>query len=136
MNRAVFTASKAGARSFSSTLATVSMTRRVCDPSCLLPIAPRARRAVRASQHSTRAVALFLDAYLILSQNYKVAVLGAAGGIGQPMSMLLKDVDGIKHLSLYDVQNTPGVAADLSHINTGAKVGTLSLFFESTCHRC
>lgn len=49
-------------------------------------------------------------------------MLGAAGGIGQPMSMLLKMEGAIKHLSLFDVVNTPGVAADLSHINTPAKV--------------
>ena len=52
----------------------------------------------------------------------KVAVLGAAGGIGQPLSLLLKDVDAISHLALYDVVNAPGVAADLGHINTKAKV--------------
>ncbi|RLN96729.1 hypothetical protein BBJ28_00015892 [Nothophytophthora sp. Chile5] len=52
----------------------------------------------------------------------KVAVLGAAGGIGQPMSLLLKDCDHISHLSLFDVVNTPGVAADIGHINTKAKV--------------
>lgn len=52
----------------------------------------------------------------------KVAVLGAAGGIGQPLSLLLKGSPLIGELSLYDVMNTPGVAADLSHISTGAKV--------------
>lgn len=52
----------------------------------------------------------------------KVAVLGAAGGIGQPLSLLLKDSDHISHLSLFDVVNTPGVAADIGHINTRAKV--------------
>jgi len=52
----------------------------------------------------------------------KVAVLGAAGGIGQPMSLLLKDNDKISELSLFDVVNTPGVAADLSHCDTPAKV--------------
>ncbi|KAJ1986300.1 Malate dehydrogenase, cytoplasmic [Dimargaris cristalligena] len=52
----------------------------------------------------------------------KVAVLGAAGGIGQPLSLLLKANPTISHLSLYDLFNTPGVAADLSHINTPAKV--------------
>jgi len=49
-------------------------------------------------------------------------VLGAAGGIGQPLSLLLKLHTDITHLSLYDVVNTPGVAADLSHIPTKAKV--------------
>ena len=52
----------------------------------------------------------------------KVAVLGAAGGIGQPMGLLLKINPMIKHLALYDIVHTPGVAADLSHINTNAKV--------------
>ncbi|CAG8669748.1 4409_t:CDS:2, partial [Racocetra persica] len=52
----------------------------------------------------------------------KVAVLGAAGGIGQPLSLLLKLNESISHLSLYDIVNAPGVAADLSHINTHSKV--------------
>lgn len=55
-------------------------------------------------------------------QYAKVAVLGAAGGIGQPLSLLLKNNNLVSHLSLYDLVNTPGVAADLSHINTKAKV--------------
>jgi malate dehydrogenase len=52
----------------------------------------------------------------------KVAVLGAAGGIGQPLSLLLKENPHVTHLSLYDIVNAPGVAADLSHINTNSKV--------------
>ncbi|CAD7697138.1 unnamed protein product [Ostreobium quekettii] len=51
-----------------------------------------------------------------------VAVLGAAGGIGQPVALLLKLNPLIGDLRLYDIVNTPGVGADLSHINTGAKV--------------
>ena len=47
----------------------------------------------------------------------KVAVLGAAGGIGQPMSLLLKGNPRISQLALFDIVGTPGVAADLSHIN-------------------
>lgn len=49
-------------------------------------------------------------------------MLGASGGIGQPLSLLLKNLPAIKHLSLYDIAHTPGVAADLSHIETPAKV--------------
>ena len=49
-------------------------------------------------------------------------MLGAAGGIGQPLSLLLKEHKDITHLSLYDVANAPGVAADLSHIPSKAKV--------------
>ncbi|KAI8865282.1 malate dehydrogenase [Ramicandelaber brevisporus] len=52
----------------------------------------------------------------------KVAVLGAAGGIGQPLSLLLKRNPKITQLALYDIVNTPGVAADLSHINTRSTV--------------
>eukprot|EP01114_Cavostelium_apophysatum_P007855 TRINITY_DN2005_c0_g1_i1.p2 TRINITY_DN2005_c0_g1~~TRINITY_DN2005_c0_g1_i1.p2 ORF type:complete len:389 (-),score=107.36 TRINITY_DN2005_c0_g1_i1:1257-2321(-) len=53
----------------------------------------------------------------------KVVVCGAAGGIGQPLSMLLKNsLPSGSTLSLYDVANVPGVAADLSHINTQVKV--------------
>eukprot|EP00760_Papus_ankaliazontas_P005684 PhM_4_TR12717/c0_g1_i1/m.89762/K00026/MDH2; malate dehydrogenase len=53
---------------------------------------------------------------------YKVTVLGAAGGIGQPLSMLLKLDKNVSRLALYDVANAVGVAADLSHICTPAKV--------------
>jgi malate dehydrogenase len=52
----------------------------------------------------------------------KVAVLGAAGGIGQPMSLLLKLDPLISRLALFDVVNTPGVTADLSHVCTRAQV--------------
>ena len=51
-----------------------------------------------------------------------MAVLGAAGGIGQPMSMLLKMNPRVSSLSLFDLVNSPGVAADLSHINTNSDV--------------
>jgi len=51
-----------------------------------------------------------------------VAVLGAAGGIGQPLSLLIKQSPLVGELSLYDVVNTPGVAADLSHCCTPARV--------------
>ena len=56
-------------------------------------------------------------------QNKKVTVVGAAGGIGQPLSLLLKMNPRVSHLSLYDVAPiTPGVAADLSHLPTSSKV--------------
>ncbi|KAK9876470.1 hypothetical protein WA026_012784 [Henosepilachna vigintioctopunctata] len=54
--------------------------------------------------------------------NIKVAVAGASGGIGQPLSLLLKQCPLITELSLYDIVHTPGVAADLSHIETPARV--------------
>lgn len=38
------------------------------------------------------------------------------------MSLLIKQSPLVSHLALYDIAHTPGVAADLSHINTNAKV--------------
>ncbi|KAD6794436.1 hypothetical protein E3N88_05332 [Mikania micrantha] len=52
----------------------------------------------------------------------KVAILGAAGGIGQPLSLLMKLNPLVSSLSLYDIAGTPGVAADVSHINTRSEV--------------
>ncbi|KAG6876887.1 hypothetical protein C0992_011451 [Termitomyces sp. T32_za158] len=52
----------------------------------------------------------------------KAVVLGAAGGIGQPLSLLLKANPLVTELGLFDIVNTPGVAADLSHISTPSKV--------------
>ncbi|SCU96819.1 LAME_0F17546g1_1 [Lachancea meyersii CBS 8951] len=51
----------------------------------------------------------------------KVTVLGAAGGIGQPLSLLLKMSPFVSTLALYDLRLAPGVARDLSHINTNSK---------------
>lgn len=50
----------------------------------------------------------------------KVAVLGASGGVGQPLSLLLKLNPLISELALYDIKLAEGVATDLSHINTNA----------------
>ncbi|KAF4125500.1 malate dehydrogenase [Geosmithia morbida] len=52
----------------------------------------------------------------------KVAVLGAGGGIGQPLSLLMKLNPRVTELALYDIRGGPGVAADLSHINTKSTV--------------
>lgn len=54
--------------------------------------------------------------------NVRVAIAGAAGGIGQPLSLLMKLSPMVTELHLYDVQHTMGVAADLSHMETPAKV--------------
>jgi malate dehydrogenase len=55
-------------------------------------------------------------------RGFKCSVLGAAGGIGQPLSLLLKLNPKVKELTCFDVAPvTPGVAADLSHICTDSK---------------
>ncbi|MFC0142103.1 malate dehydrogenase [Erwinia mallotivora] len=58
----------------------------------------------------------------------KVAVLGAAGGIGQALALLLKtQLPAGSELSLYDIAPvTPGVAVDLSHIPTAVKINGFS----------
>ena len=45
-----------------------------------------------------------------------------SGGIGQPLSLLMKLSPYVSELSLYDIAGTPGVAADVSHINSKASV--------------
>jgi len=54
------------------------------------------------------------------ANNTAVAVMGASGGIGQPLSLLLKLNPAVTKLALYDIVHTPGVAADLSHVETKA----------------
>jgi len=57
------------------------------------------------------------------ASQFKVCVVGAAGGIGQPLSLLLKNSPLVTELNCFDMAPiTPGVAADLSHINTPAQV--------------
>lgn len=48
--------------------------------------------------------------------------MGASGGIGQPLSLLLKNSPLVTKLSVYDIVHTLGVAADLSHIESKAPV--------------
>ncbi|CAL5084216.1 unnamed protein product [Urochloa decumbens] len=54
---------------------------------------------------------------------YKVAILGAAGGVGQPLSLLIKMSPLVSALHLYDISDdVSSVAADLSNCNTPAQV--------------
>lgn len=63
----------------------------------------------------------------VLVEAKKVALLGAAGGIGQPLALLLKMQKLVTELALYDIGNVAGVAADISHCNTPIKVDTPSI---------
>ncbi|CAN3371984.1 hypothetical protein DIURU_002505 [Diutina rugosa] len=56
------------------------------------------------------------------STAYKVAVLGAGGGIGQPLSLLMKLNPKVTDLALYDIKGAPGVGADVSHVPTNSTV--------------
>lgn len=52
----------------------------------------------------------------------KVAVCGAMGGVGQPLSLLLKTSPLITELSLHDIGDVPSVAIDLRQIETKCQV--------------
>jgi malate dehydrogenase len=62
---------------------------------------------------------------------YKVCVCGGAGGIGQPLSLLMALDDRVKELCVFDLNiamvPAEGVAADLSHIETPANVKAFAL---------
>jgi len=68
-------------------------------------------------------------------KKFKVCVCGGAGGIGQPLSMLMAMDERVGELSIYDlsVSMVPaeGVAADLSHIERPSKVKAYSLDIKS-----
>ena len=49
-------------------------------------------------------------------QASKVAVLGAGGGIGQPLSLLLKLNPRVTELALYDIKGAPGTCLDADHL--------------------
>lgn len=71
-------------------------------------------RAQKPSQRSYR--------FVQPQASYKVAILGSAGGIGQPLALLIKMSPLVSALNLYDVANVKGVAVDLSHCNTPSQV--------------
>lgn len=55
----------------------------------------------------------------------KAVVAGAAGGIGQPLALLLKTCPMVTELVCFDVMKmVTGVAVDLSHISSPAKVSS------------
>jgi malate dehydrogenase len=76
---------------------------------------------LRASKLSSRSRSV-ASAIKQTARGMKVAVLGSSGGIGQPLALLCKLSPLIDEVSCYDVVGTPGVAADLSHCPTPAKV--------------
>ncbi|XP_049819554.1 uncharacterized protein LOC109599161 [Aethina tumida] len=56
-----------------------------------------------------------------LQKKFNVALIGSAGGIGQPFSLLLKLDSLIDRLNLYDLVNAKGLAADLNHVETDVR---------------
>lgn len=74
------------------------------------------------SRSATRAVTQSRQFSSSAARQTKVAVLGAGGGIGQPLSLLLKQNKLVTSLNLYDIRGAPGVAADVSHIDSPSVV--------------
>ena len=66
----------------------------------------------------------------------KVAVVGACGGIGQPLSLLIKLQPAVSELALYDVFPAKGVATELAHIPTPARVTSHTELDEALQVRC
>jgi malate dehydrogenase len=66
--------------------------------------------------------------------NFKVCVCGGAGGIGQPLSLLMASDPNVKELCIYDLDiamvPAAGVATDLSHIERKCTVKGYSLTLE------
>jgi len=64
-------------------------------------------------------------------KKFKVCVCGGAGGIGQPLSMLMALDERVGELSVFDLNISmvpaAGVAADLSHLEYPSKVKAYSL---------
>ncbi|XP_002133843.2 malate dehydrogenase-like [Drosophila pseudoobscura] len=59
---------------------------------------------------------------LTQTRQFRVAVVGAAGGIGQPLALLLMTNKLVTELALHDTETTQGFGKDLSHISTVCKV--------------
>ena len=78
----------------------------------------RSTSAVANLKGASRSMTACAGRAVAVTQCKKVAVLGAAGGIGQPLSLLMKMNRMVTELALYDIANVKGVAADLSHCNT------------------
>jgi hypothetical protein len=72
----------------------------------------------KGSRGSSRACAVAVEC----AAAAKVALVGAAGLVGQPLSLLLKMHPLISELALFDIANVAGVGKDLSHCNTPIKV--------------
>jgi len=65
------------------------------------------------------------------SKGFKVCVGGGAGGIGQPLCMLMAMNDSVRELCVYDLDiamvPAEGVACDLSHLEKRVKVSAYTL---------
>ncbi|KAG5546146.1 hypothetical protein RHGRI_018355 [Rhododendron griersonianum] len=99
-----------------------SLSKKKKEATMLRSIQASLRRSTCAAASSTHPLLRRRGYSSESAPERKVAVLGAAGGIGQPLALLMKLNPLVSSLSLYDIAGTPGVAADVSHINTRSEV--------------
>ena len=92
-----------------------------CSAYIVVPRGNIAMAQVRSSSSNFPALERMRALICSLTQLWRLFA-GAAGGIGQPLALLLKGSPSIGELSLYDIVGTQGVGADLSHIDSSAKV--------------
>lgn len=79
----------------------------------------------RTSEYGSQATLLRVPLRKPDEKPIKVTIVGAAGGIGQPLSLLLMlHSEYIQHLALYDLAHVRGVGADLSHVDRQCKLTT------------
>nr|CAI5845646.1 unnamed protein product [Callosobruchus analis] len=60
--------------------------------------------------------------YSFGTQRIKVTVVGAAGKVGQPLCLMLKQSPLIEELCVHDIAPTGGFALELNHVDTNCKV--------------
>ncbi|KAF4637165.1 hypothetical protein G7Y89_g925 [Cudoniella acicularis] len=89
--------------------------------------APEAKlRGAKAKKAADAVVVIMAGKALALSDEYEAQTIRSPKSqtwdSKPPLSLLLKTSPLISELALYDVVNTPGVAADLSHISSPAKI--------------
>jgi len=84
-----------------------------------------------AFRQTTPAAAAMMKFSNMQHRGFKVVVCGGAGGIGQPLSLLMASSGLAKQLVVQDVTMAmvpaEGVACDLSHIETDCKVTSFAL---------
>ncbi|CAH1119185.1 unnamed protein product [Phaedon cochleariae] len=82
---------------------------------CLQNIFPKPLQHQASTNRNVRS-------YSSNSSHMKVTVIGAAGKIGQPLCLMLKQSPLIDELSVHDITPTNGFALELNHIDTNCKV--------------
>jgi len=100
------------------------------SPCRLLPMDGKALKVIGLAAGAV-AIGYYVKKALKKPGNFKVCVCGGAGGIGQPLSLLMAMNENVAELSVQDVSMAlvpaAGVAVDLSHLETKCKVNSYAI---------